>query len=103
MRLALLSAVLLASAAANDTPRTSRYEDVAISDLYVRKFPENGTVTDVSFRLSGSNATNLGCSRSDPGLPSPVFICGDSKYRFALYPGKTTEYALRVYHELGIG
>jgi len=97
------AAALLAVVAAEDGPRTSKYEDVAIADLHVRMFPENGTVMDVSFLLSGRDAANLSCSRHAPELPSAVFACGDSKYRFALYKGKTVDYALRVYHELGTG
>ena len=97
-----LTTILLTTVTARTVPRAERYEDVAITDLYVRMLPENGTVTDVSFKLSGSAETNLTCSQTNPGLPSPVFICGQSKYRFALYKGKKTDYALRVYHELGL-
>lgn len=77
-------------------------EAVEVSDLFVNR-EVNGTVNGVSFMISGRNATNLLCQKTKPGLPSEVITCGDSKYRFALYPGKDVDYSLRLYHELGIG
>ena len=103
MRYHLLSALSLSLATAAPASEALRHEDIAVADLYVRMLPENNTVTNISFRISGDNATALDCIRQDPGLPSPVFTCGDSKYRFALYKGKVTDYALRLYHELGTG
>jgi len=85
----------------NPQPNPNSYENIDISDLFVSERPENGTVEGVSFLLSGKDADNLRCNASSPGFPSPVITCGTSKYRFALYPGDETQYALRIYHELG--
>lgn len=96
-----LSALLSAVSTASPVPQTATTgsESIAITDFYVRKVT-TGPVA-ISFNLTGTNATDLLCSSSDLGFPSAVIICGDSKYRFALYPGTATDYALRLYHELG--
>jgi hypothetical protein len=70
--------------------------------LEPRPIRRNGTVRNMSFKLTGRNATDLLCAKTDPDFPSAVITCGDSKYRFALYPGKEFEYSLRLYHELGL-
>jgi hypothetical protein len=94
---------LLSLAAAALALPAERYEDIIVRGLYINMRPENNTVVAVSFSLTGHNATDLVCGATDPGLPSPVITCGDSKYRFALYGGAQTQYALRLYHELGTG
>ncbi|KAI1842612.1 hypothetical protein JX265_012605 [Neoarthrinium moseri] len=82
-------------------------EEISVTDFYVHEALINGTteatVDGVSFLLSGENATNLECS-AQTGIPSEVFTCGDSKYRFALYPGESSSsgFTLRLYHELGL-
>ncbi|OJD31756.1 major allergen alt [Diplodia corticola] len=106
MRFTLATALFGAAAtvAAAPTPQSTgapdpaTYENIDIADLTVRK---NDGIQSVSFKLSGRDAADLGCSASDPGLPSAVITCGESKYRFALYAGAESEFALRVYHELG--
>ncbi|GKT42767.1 effector protein PevD1 [Colletotrichum spaethianum] len=100
--LATVAALFGASAIAVPTPQAdpNTYENIDIADLSVRK-QENGTVTSVSFSLSGKNATGLACQGAT-SVPSEVITCGDSKYRFSIQPGVTTEFALRIYHELGL-
>src|SRR6266566_926730 len=93
-----------AGASIGSSPRglSDMFENINITDLAVHEYYD-GSIQGVDFLLSGDNATNLLCSAASPGFPSPVITCGDTKYRFALYPGKDVQYALRIYHELGIG
>ncbi|KAL1638573.1 Effector protein PevD1 [Diplodia intermedia] len=109
MRFSIAAAAALCGAIATTTaaptapstgaPDPASYENIDIADLTVRK---NDGVRSVSFKLSGDDAADLDCSASDPGLPSDVITCGGSKYRFALYSGGESEFALRIYHELGL-
>ncbi|KAL0261902.1 Effector protein PevD1 [Diplodia seriata] len=98
---ALFGAIATAAPAAQSTgaPDPATYENIDIADLTVRK---NDGIQSVSFKLSGKDATDLDCSASNPGLPSDVITCGETKYRFALYSGTESEFALRIYHELGL-
>ncbi|CRK19978.1 hypothetical protein BN1723_012002 [Verticillium longisporum] len=82
-------------------PDPNTYENIDIADFNVRK-GEDGTIKYVNFKLSGDDADGLLCEAQNPGLPSEVITCGESKYRFALYPGEEFEFALRLYHELGL-
>jgi hypothetical protein len=77
-------------------------EDINITSFTVIT-TEQGKVMSVSFLLTGDNATDIQCVAQGLDFPSPVYTCGDTKYRFALWTGKTETYALRLYHELGIG
>ncbi|KAH8886328.1 hypothetical protein GQ53DRAFT_809651 [Thozetella sp. PMI_491] len=77
-------------------------ETISIGDLSVRIPYGSDTIESVYFRLNGTDATNLDCLATSPGLKWTVFTCGDSKYRFGLGPGTNVTYALRIYHELGI-
>ncbi|KAK1997452.1 hypothetical protein LX36DRAFT_555494, partial [Colletotrichum falcatum] len=99
--LATVAALFGASAIAAPAPQASglAYENIDISDLSVRR-QENGTVTSVNFLLSGNDAKDLVCDAAT-GVPSDVITCGDSKYRFTIRKGSETDYALRIYHELG--
>ncbi|KAF4303572.1 putative protein elicitor [Botryosphaeria dothidea] len=94
-----IAAAAPTSPQSSSPPDPNTYENIDIDDLYVRK---NDGIQSVSFKLSGKNATDLDCSASNPGLPSEVITCGESKYRFALENGETTEFALHIYHELGL-
>ncbi|KAL0937218.1 uncharacterized protein CTRU02_206949 [Colletotrichum truncatum] len=99
---ALFGASALAAPApqANDAPRPS--ENIDISNFSVRK-EQDGTLVNISFNLSGDDAKDLLCESANPELPSTeVVTCGDSKYRFTLKEGSETEFALRIYHELGL-
>ncbi|KAJ0325739.1 hypothetical protein COL5a_007247 [Colletotrichum fioriniae] len=96
----LFGVAALAAPAPQETEEPRPYENIDIADLSVRK-QQNGTVTNVSFLLSGNNATDLAC-QGTTGVPSDVITCGESKYRFTIRPGKETEFALRIYHELGL-
>ncbi|EOD43152.1 putative major allergen alt [Neofusicoccum parvum UCRNP2] len=98
---AVFGAIAAAAPAPQSTgaPDPNTYENIDISDFTVRK---NDGIQAVFFKLSGKNATDLDCSASNPGFPSDVITCGETKYRFALYPGSTTEFGLRLYHELGL-
>ncbi|KAF4779554.1 hypothetical protein HER10_EVM0004916 [Colletotrichum scovillei] len=96
----LFGVAALAAPAPQETEEPRPYENIDIADLSVRK-QQNGTVTNVSFLLSGNNATDLACQGAT-GVPSDVITCGESKYRFTIRPGKETEFALRIYHELGL-
>ena len=93
------------AALATAAPSTSS-ENIDIGELLVRK-NETADATDINavyFKLNGTDATNLVCQASNPKFPSDVITCGESKYRFALYPGSDDyEFALRLYHELGVG
>ncbi|GJC84722.1 effector protein PevD1 [Colletotrichum liriopes] len=92
------SSAIAAPAPQDDASRPS--ENIDIADLSVRK-QQNGTVTNVSFLLSGDDATNLACQGATD-VPSDVITCGESKYRFTIRQGTETEFALRIYHELGL-
>lgn len=94
-----IAAAAPASPQSTAPPDPNTYENIDIADLYVRK---NEGIQSVSLKLSGKNATDLDCSASNPGLPAEVFTCGESKYRFAIDKGETTEFALHIYHELGL-
>ncbi|KAJ0167997.1 hypothetical protein CTA2_11375 [Colletotrichum tanaceti] len=106
MKFTLATAVALFGASAiaapappqEDAPRPS--ENIDIAEFSVRKY-QNGTVADVSFLLSGDDATDLDC-QANTGIPSDVITCGDSKYRFTVRQGTGIDYILRIYHELGI-
>ncbi|KAJ4351629.1 uncharacterized protein N0V89_006972 [Didymosphaeria variabile] len=79
-------------------PDPSTYENIDISDFYLRKNPG---IQNAGFTLSGNNGTvkcEIGAVES---LPSEVQICGDSKYRFGLIEATSegAEVGLRVYHE----
>ncbi|RYP86373.1 hypothetical protein DL769_000757 [Monosporascus sp. CRB-8-3] len=76
-------------------------ENIDISNLSVWK-DQSGKVTGASFSLTGADATDLSCEVQNPAaIPTEVITCGDSKYRFALEKGDSTEFALHVYHDLG--
>ena len=94
-----------ALAAALPQPNPDMYENIDISDFTIRKNqgPDQTKINVVSFKLSGENATDLTCEKSNPALPSDVITCGESKYRFALKEGTDDyEFALDLYHELGL-
>ncbi|KAK2054027.1 hypothetical protein LY76DRAFT_597340 [Colletotrichum caudatum] len=100
--IATVVALFGASAIAAPTPQDDGVlpsESIDISDLSVRRY-ENGTVTNVNFLLSGDDAKDLACEAAT-GVPSEVVTCGESKYRFTILKGAETDYALRIYHELG--
>ncbi len=100
MRFVLLS--VLASGAAALAPRaTSTSETVNIGDLTVRTPYGSNIVATVYFHLNGTDATNVVCSATDPGLNWTVFGCDESKYSFALGSGTKETYALRIYHQTG--
>ncbi|OHE99477.1 hypothetical protein CORC01_05277 [Colletotrichum orchidophilum] len=102
--LATIAGLFGVSAIAAPAPQESgaslTYENINIADLSVFK-QQNGTVTNVRFLLSGNNAADLTCEGAT-GVPSDVITCGESKYRFTIRPGNETEFALRIYHELGL-
>jgi hypothetical protein len=81
-------------------PDPSTYENINFKDYFLRK--TNGTITSVSFKLSGNNATDLECSGGPfPTLPGPVLTCGDSKYRFGMTKDINGDFPIAIYHELG--
>ncbi|KAI0023641.1 hypothetical protein F4780DRAFT_59145 [Xylariomycetidae sp. FL0641] len=105
------AAVLSATGAlARPSLRRDYTELIKVSDFNAHEalsVAPNGTqlatVDYVSFTLSGEDATGLSCE-AETGVPSEVVTCGDSKYRFAVYPGSSSgNFALRLYHELGVG
>ncbi|KAK0384011.1 hypothetical protein NLU13_8100 [Sarocladium strictum] len=101
-----LLAIFTASAAAFPATRNVPSENIDIADFTVRKTQaagsEDKTIESVSFKLSGDDAKDLLCSASEPGLPSKVLTCGESKYRFVLQDGTDGyEFGLTIYHELG--
>ena len=105
-----LFATLAAAAPASNVARQEgvSYENIEIKDFLVRKYnQDNGTVTInvVDFKLSGDDATDLGCTAQNPSWPeaTEVYTCGESKYRFSLQAGPEggEEFSLRIYHELG--
>ena len=78
----LLIALILGLVLAGDmfaAPRPTPHKDIDIAELWVHVIPNNntvalpkkGTITGVSPRLSGRDATNLTCSITNPSLPSP--------------------------------
>ncbi|KAH8595608.1 hypothetical protein B0O99DRAFT_622262 [Bisporella sp. PMI_857] len=99
---ALFGAIAMAAPAPQVEPTNT--ENVDVSGFTVRKHGEAGTTWDaVEFSITADNATDLICSASNPAYPiSEVYTCGDSKYRFALLTGEENEFALRLYHELGL-
>ncbi|KAJ8110291.1 hypothetical protein OPT61_g6833 [Boeremia exigua] len=81
-------------------PDPSTYENVDITGLYIRK---NNGIQNAGFKLTGDNATDLACEIGPVAeLPSEVVTCGDSKYRFGLTKGESSEFGLAVYHETGL-
>jgi len=96
--LTTITAFLSTIAAAAPAPQTPQpTETVSITDFFVRN---HGSTPDaVGFQLTGRNATDLACTATDPTLLT-VYLCGESKYRFSLINGTTTDYGLRIYHEL---
>ncbi|KAK7192591.1 hypothetical protein DPSP01_006530 [Paraphaeosphaeria sporulosa] len=81
-------------------PDPSTYDNVDITDFYLRKNPG---IQNAGFTLSGNNGTvqcEIGAVES---LPSAVEVCGDSKYRFGLIEATSTgaEVGLRLYRETG--
>lgn len=79
-------------------------EYVKVSDLEISR-AAFGKVTDISFKISGDNATNLACSAQNPTLGYEVADstrCGDSDYLFNLLRGEDTDYALAVFHEFHV-
>ncbi|KAK1573978.1 uncharacterized protein LY79DRAFT_615565 [Colletotrichum navitas] len=97
--LATVVALFGAAAIAAPTPQdgSAPSENIDISDLSVRR-EVNGTVTNVSFNLTGNDAKGLVCEGAT-GVPSNVLPCGDAKYRFSIEKGAEADYALRIYHE----
>ena len=88
----------------NAPPDPSTYDNVNISDYYLRK--NTSGVQSVSFTLNGPNATDLKCSRgATPDVPSGAVTCGDSKYSFGVIKSETDSsgYGLAVYRETGLG
>ncbi|KAF1972432.1 hypothetical protein BU23DRAFT_508150 [Bimuria novae-zelandiae CBS 107.79] len=80
-------------------PDPSTYENVDISDFYLRKNPG---IVSASFTLSGADG-NVTCSiGAVESLPSEVQVCGESKYRFGLIEGEGEgQVGVRLYKELG--
>lgn len=94
------------AAALPQAPDPNTYENIDIADFTVRKDvgkEQADSVSVVYFKINGTDATDLVCEASSPAFPSEVVTCGESKYRFALYPAEDEpyEFALRLYHELG--
>ena len=98
---ALFTLALAAPAPQADGSNPNSYENVDVTDFSVYKSPTG--IESVSLTLNGNNATDLLCSHSgNVTLPTEVFLCGDSKYRFALRAGEATEFGVQIYHELGL-
>ncbi|KAL2820126.1 hypothetical protein BJX63DRAFT_428447 [Aspergillus granulosus] len=102
----IASAILGASAAFAAPPANigDLNEYVQVTDLEITR-GAFGKVTDVSFSLSGDNATNLACSVKNPTLgvqAADSTRCGDSDYLFSLIRGSDTDYALSVFHEFHV-
>ncbi|CAJ2508961.1 Uu.00g139870.m01.CDS01 [Anthostomella pinea] len=101
------SAVLASPSARKVDARSS--ETVAVTDFFVHEVlttaanSTSAVVDSVAFTINAVEATNLACF-AETGVPSEVVTCGDSKYRFALYPGTASydSFALRLYHETGL-
>ncbi|KAH7402473.1 hypothetical protein BKA66DRAFT_448833 [Pyrenochaeta sp. MPI-SDFR-AT-0127] len=75
------------------------YENIDITDYYVRK---NEGIQNVSFKLSGNNATGISCEiGAVPTIPSEVVTCGESDYRFGVVedPNGGSEAGIAVYHQ----
>ena len=68
MQFATTTLLTLATASPVPHATTTDSENIAITDFYIRKV--TGGPVAVSFNLSGTNATDLLCSSSDPGFPS---------------------------------
>lgn len=78
-------------------PDPSKYENIDISDFYLRK---NDGIQNAGFKLSGNNATDIACEiGAVPSLPSEVVTCGTSDYRFGLIKGQDSDYGLAIYHQ----
>lgn len=81
-------------------PDPSTYENINISDFFLRKNPG---IQAAGFTLSGNNGTadcQIGAVES---LPSEVQICGETKYRFGLIEGEDEGASyVRIYHETGL-
>ncbi|USP82864.1 hypothetical protein yc1106_10138 [Curvularia clavata] len=103
-----IAAALFAGAAVALPAASECGEMVTITDYSLRwNFNQ---VESVSFKLSGNNATDLECTSPSGAIqqiPSPVYTCGDSKYRFGLQPVQSgfnmndPQYNIAVYHETG--
>ena len=79
-------------------PDPATYENIDISDFYLRKNPG---IQNAGFTLKGDDGT-VKCEIGEvTSLPSEVQTCGDSKYRFGLIESTNEDSAvgLRLYHE----
>ncbi|KAG6031508.1 hypothetical protein E4U41_007542 [Claviceps citrina] len=110
--LSVAAATLVSAAPAPERdPNATVYENINISDFYVRKTTDGPqshnypVIEMVSFRLSGDNATDIVCEGNKPEYPNPksVFSCANSYYSFSLHPGVSAgyEFSLQIYHALG--
>jgi hypothetical protein len=84
-------------------PSTGPYENVDITDYFLRK---NGSdITSVDFKLSGNAGKNISCAIGATTLPSETITCGepDSMYRFIMTkptdPSRDADIA--IYHQTG--
>ena len=82
-------------------PDPSTYENIDISDFYLRKNPG---IQNAGFTLSGNNGTAKCEIGAVDSLPSEVQICGDSPYRFGLFEADDADQGVvgvRLYHQTG--
>nr|XP_036576080.1 protein elicitor protein [Colletotrichum truncatum]KAF6782763.1 protein elicitor protein [Colletotrichum truncatum] len=100
---AVLITALVASVAAapqrdNADPRTQR---VIVNDFSARH-KLDGTVESVGLHITGPDAGEIECSKSDGVVLGEKYKCGDSKYSFALIEGVFDTWGIRVYHQWGV-
>ena len=79
-------------------------EDVTVTDVKIN-ISADYKVTDVSLKLSGSEAKNLACSAKNPQLSvqsADAVRCGDSRYLFNLIDSGLSSFDIAVMHEYDI-
>jgi hypothetical protein len=103
------TAAALFAGAAVALPAATECGDMATITDYSLRWNFN-QVESLSFKISGKDETPVECATpAGPveRIPSPVWVCGDSKYRFGIQPVqsgfdmKNPQYNIAVYKELG--
>nr|XP_036580477.1 protein elicitor protein [Colletotrichum truncatum]KAF6788389.1 protein elicitor protein [Colletotrichum truncatum] len=76
-------------------------EELIINDFAARH-QQDGSVVSVGLHITGHDATNLECSKTDGVVLGEVYNCGDSKYSFSLVKGRFDTWGVHVYHRWGV-
>ncbi|KAE8363736.1 hypothetical protein BDV27DRAFT_158515 [Aspergillus caelatus] len=109
MKLTSITAtVLLGAPAALAAPQSNDIgystEDVTVTDVKINISADN-MVTDVSLKLSSSDAKNLTCSTKSPQLSiqsDASTRCGNSRYLFNLVDTGLSSFDIAVMHEYDV-